>query len=326
MKENAVVFVTDKGFLVPSLVAALQVLEQREASSAADIVVVLIDIDQGLHQTLERLFNPLGIIFFALNASEFLPSEGAFFNKTHVPKTTLGRLALHKVLPDQYVNIVYLDGDIQIVGDIGPLLRHRVAAGKIAAVTEGNWLCEGDMGHYWPKHQAYMTALGITDPLDYFNAGILAFRLDTWREMAPRALAYFTSYPERCLYHDQSALNAVFHGHRECLSPIYNYASLYADLNLTAEVSPRIIHFTGGNKPWHYGGPPWNGRFLTIYRTFLETYPQLASFLDLRLRQDARSAGLDLKDLIRNRLVQPYRRQRRRVRLRRYLAEGKFVV
>lgn len=326
MKEKAVVFVTDKGFLVPSLVAALQVLKQPESSSIADVLVVLIDIDQRLHATLNHLFGSRGIIFLALDSSEFLPPETTFFNKTHVPRTALGRLALHKVLPDQYVDIVYLDGDVQVVGDIAPLVRHRVKSGYIAAVSEGNWLCKGDLGHYWPKHRAYMSQLGVQDSIDYFNSGILAFRMDTWREMAPRALEYFANYPERCLYHDQSALNAVFHGRREHLSPVYNYASLYAKLGLADEIEPRIIHFTGENKPWSYAGPPWNGRFLSSYTDFMRDYPELVDLLDLTLKPDPVPAKFNAKELIRSRLILPYRRFRRRSKFRRYVSEGRFVV
>ncbi|MET3587884.1 hypothetical protein ABID21_004016 [Pseudorhizobium tarimense] len=51
--------------------------------------------------------------------------------------------------------------------------------------------CAGDFGGYWPKHKAYMAELGIDDSRNYFNSGVLAFRLDTWREIAPRALDTF---------------------------------------------------------------------------------------------------------------------------------------
>lgn len=326
MKDTAVVFVTDKGFLVPSLVAALQVAEQPEATLIADIFIVLIDVDSGIVTSLASLFRDAGLSFVAMNSSLFLPPDDTFFNKTHVPRTALGRLALHHVLPAQYENVVYLDGDTQISGDITALLRHRVRPGHIAAVPEGNWLCEGDIGHYWPKHKAYMAALGIDDPHNYFNSGVLAFRMDTWREMAPRALEYFARYPERCIYHDQSALNAVFAGRYERLSPIYNFVLLYAELAIEDKVKPRIFHFTGGDKPWNYVGPPWNGRFTGAYRAFLETYPTLSAYLPLQgYGEPAEKPARRLLSLLKK-PVSLWRRARRKARLREYIAGNNFAM
>jgi lipopolysaccharide biosynthesis glycosyltransferase len=325
MKDSAVVFVTDEGFLVPSLVSALQVLDQPEARLLADVIVVLIDIDPERTAMLDCDFRDRGLRFLSMPSSLFLPPDSAFFNKTHVPKTALGRLALHRVLPQEYQNVIYLDGDIQVVGDIAPLLRHRVAPQHVAAVPEGNWLCQGDFGGYWPKHRAYMAELGIDDARNYFNSGVLAFRLETWREMAPRALEYFHRHPERCLYHDQSALNAVFAGRLEPMSPAYNFASLYAELGTADELEPRIIHFTGGNKPWNYAGPPWRGRFLGVYRDFIEQYPQLSPYLSLEVQPDSTISRTSATGFLKARVLSPWRRRRRRSLLRRRVAGAEFV-
>jgi len=326
-KKRAVVFVTDRGFLVPSIVAALQVARQPRAVSIADVFVVLIDMGSDIIASLTGHFEKSGLNFLPMPSGLFLPPENTFFNRTHVPRSALGRLALHRVLPDRYEHIVYLDGDTQIVGDITPLLCHSVQPGHVAAVPEGNWLCAGDFGDYWPKHRAYMTSLGIEDPRDYFNSGVLAFRMDTWREMAPKALEYFVRYPEKCLYHDQSALNAIFCGRNERLSPIYNFLSLYAELDVADKIKPRIIHFTGGNKPWNYLGPPWNGRFIDIYRTFVERYPMVSSHLRVESRQaiGAHSPS-GVVGYIKDGLVLPWRRRRRRRLLIDYVTKNDFVL
>ena len=324
MKKTAVVLVTDRGFLVPSLVAALQVLEQADVTAVADVAVVLIDLDDRKIEDIREQTVGTGLQLFQMESSLFLPPESNFFERTHVPKTTLARLALHEVLPGHYENIVYLDGDIQITGSIAGLVRHRVKDGFIAAGRDGIWLCKGDIGSFWPEKTTYMANLGITDAVDYFNAGVLAFRMDTWREMAPKALDFFRRNPKLCQYHDQSALNAVFAGRVERLSPLYNFVSLYGELEISEELQPRIIHFTGGNKPWNYAGPPWHGRFLDVYRAFLERNPPLAGDLDLRSKVNTPPSS-SLSTLFKRAILWPSRRLKRRARLREYLKTGQFA-
>lgn len=326
-KDRAIVFVTDAGFLVPSIVAALEIARQADVLATADIFILLVDLDDGLLEALRAGFAGSGIQFESLPSEAFLPPPDTFFNQTHITRTALGRFALHLAIPSHYRHVVYLDGDVQVAGDLGPLVRHEVAPGHIAAGNEFLWLCEGDHGGFWRQHRAYLTAIGIADPIDYFNSGVLAFRMDTWRDMAPRALAYFTAWPERCIYHDQSALNAVFAGRREVLSPAYNYGTEFALLGLGDAVKPRLIHFTGGLKPWFFCGPPWHGRFKALYDDAVAAHP----VLDGRLKQpDARDlAGREAalrKARLRTRLLLPWRQRQRKSELRRYIRETPFAV
>ena len=257
----------------------------------------------------------------------FLPPPDSYFNKTHISRTTLGRFALHEALPSHYEHVVYLDGDVQAVGDITELVAHDVKPGFIAAGNEFLWLCENDIGPYWRRHRAYLDEIGVNDPRDYFNCGVLAFRMDTWREMAPKALDYFRRFPERCIYHDQSALNAVFYGKREILSPIYNFGTEFAKLGLIETETPRILHFTGAQKPWHFTGPPWNGRFIPDYADFLRKHPILQS-----LTTGPSSAELAVltekfwRSRRRSRLVTPWRPLHRRRKFRRYMDSRQFDV
>ncbi len=326
-KTRAIVFVTDTGFLMTSLFAALQVARSARVTHMADIFVVTTDLEADARTRLEGEFATTPIRFAELDARTFLPPPDTYFNKTHISRTALGRFALHEALPSHYEHVVYLDGDIQAVGEITELVAHDVRPGFIAAGNEFLWLCENDIGPYWRRHRAYLDELEIKDPRDYFNSGVLAFRMDTWREMAPKALDYFRRFPERCIYHDQSALNAVFRGRREILSPIYNFGTEFAKLGPLETVIPRILHFTGAQKPWHFSGPPWNGRFIADYADFLQKYPILRSLA--ALPSSAEIAAIEEKFRRaqgRYRLVARWRALRRRRRFRRYLDGTQFDV
>ncbi len=325
-KDTAAVFVTDGGFLVPTLLAARQVQAQPAVMAVADIHVFLVGIPPQDVERLQWSFQTDSVRLAPMEERLFLPPEGTHFNQTHISHTTLGRFAIQELLPAQYRHIVYIDGDVQVLGDLAPLVRHRVAPGCIAAAAESLWLCEGDRGKFWPRHAAYLASLGIADPHEYFNAGVLLFRRDTWADMAPRALAYFREHAERCLYHDQSALNALFRGRREYLSPLYNYSSLYASLGLNDDVHPRIVHFTGAAKPWFYPGAPWNGRFIPLYEQFVAAHPVLAPYAPHG--DPERIAGMldsERRNRLKTRALMPWRPWQRRRRLRRYLAQTAFA-
>jgi hypothetical protein len=186
---------------------------------------------------------------------------------------------------------------------------------------------ENAAGNYWRTHKAYLAGLGLHDPSAYFNAGVLAFRRSTWEVMAPRALAFFEEHSQRCLYHDQSALNAVFAGRRERLSLRYNFATDYALLGIADELNPAIIHFSGAAKPWRSIAAPWRGRFIESYAAFAREHPSVASLLP---KASCDEQAAEARSLSRSRMKSfvrtPWRYWLRRKALRRYMRETPFAV
>ena len=325
-KRHLIIFTTDAGFMMPTMSVIDQLLAQPAVLARADVIVYLVDIDTDRQRTLEDAFGHLPVRFVAIPPELLQLSGDVSFNPTHVPHSTLARLSLGALLPEQYDHVVYLDGDIQLLGDITPLVEHEVAPGKIASVNEGVWMYQGDGGGYWRGMSAYLSGLGLQSPLDYFNAGILAFRRDTWRTKSAEALRFFTEHSDLCRFHDQSALNFVFNGQREVLSPLYNYISSYADLGLADRLEPRIVHFTGAAKPWFSKSRPWNGRFLPHYASLRARYPVLAAFE--RPKSAAEIAQIDGEAAVRRRklmMFTPWRPMLRRQKLLRYFQDTRFA-
>jgi lipopolysaccharide biosynthesis glycosyltransferase len=292
--------------------------------SLADVFVILVGLKAS--RLLQFSFTGIGIQFLELDQSDFLPKGDISFNRTHVPVTSLGRLVLQEIIPDNYEHIVYLDGDTYLAGDITPLVSHTVAAGKIAAANDSSWLSKGQLGSFWRAHASYCHELGLVDPTSYFNAGVLAFRTQTWREMAPLALEFFAKNSRLCRYHDQSALNAIFRDHREILSPIWNYQSGYAELGPSPRMTPRILHFTGASKPWRtptsFWGKPISdeyGDFFSRYSTISPIHPQNKELGTAQMRNDTDRISP-------RRIVQSLRRARKRGLLGHYLANTEFAL
>lgn len=268
--DRAVVYVTDQGFLVPTVVSALQV--KAQVGDVADVVVALTEISADKLEPLFRLGKRLGLIFCTVPQAEI---EGATFRKAHVPVASLARLLLPEVLDPRYRQVVYLDGDTQIQGDIRPLVMFDTPPGKVAAAPDALWLGFATRKRF---PATYLQGLGVTSPQDYFNAGVMALERGTLDTMFPKALQFFRENSIACLYHDQSALNAVFAGNRVRLSPRYNFISDYSFLGLIEEAKPVLVHFTGPTKPWLHAGFPWGGRFLSSYMEVVEANPELRPF------------------------------------------------
>jgi lipopolysaccharide biosynthesis glycosyltransferase len=279
LKSKLVVFVTDRGFLVPSLVAATQLVEFGQLNQA-DIVIYTIDLDDNVLSCLKKKYENK-IRFEALATRSFMPSETVSFFANHVPKAALARLALHGAIDKRYQDVVYLDGDIQVVRPITGLLHYSVPEGKILAGRGSAWLDK-----YAPDRKAtpdgYLESLGGVAPEDYFNSGVLAFRRSTWEVEAPRALSFFMDHSDICIRHDQSALNAIFIGRVLHFSPAYNFHRAYSSLFLQDVYSPAMIHFTGSDKPWNSQALPWSGQFIGTYRSFIQMHPELAGYLPVR--------------------------------------------
>jgi lipopolysaccharide biosynthesis glycosyltransferase len=276
LKSKLVVFVTDRGFLVPSLVAAAQLVEFGHLDRA-DIVIYTVDLDDHVLSSLKRKYENK-IRFEALATRSFMPSETVSFFSNHVPKAALARLALHEVIDKRYEDIVYLDGDIQIVRPITALLDYSVPEGKISAGRGSAWLDKYATGGR-ATPDGYLESLGGVAPEDYFNSGVLAFRRSTWQIEAPRALSFFMENSGICIRHDQSALNAIFFGRVVHFAPAYNFHRAYSRLFLQDVYSPAIIHFTGSDKPWNSQALPWGGQFIGKYRNFMQMHPELAGYL-----------------------------------------------
>jgi len=325
-KRRAIIFTTDAGFLMPTVSVISQIIEQRRVMKQADIILFLVDIDQdGMMRIADALADiPVSIIRVPNQLLE-VPAT-VKFNKTHVPRSTLARLAVGELIAEDYEHILYIDGDVQILGDLSSLVEHDVLPGHIASVNEALWLYEGDSGSHWKTMASYLAGLGISDVRSYFNAGVLAFRRSTWLEKAREAREFYFANSEICRYHDQSALNVVFHGRREILSPLYNFSSGYAELGISEQLSPRIVHFTGAAKPWFSRCHPWNGRFLAHYAALAARRPVLTSFAAQRSAAEIAAIERDVEARRRKAMLRtPWRAPLRRWLLRRYMATTPFA-
>ena len=269
-------FTTDAGYLVPTLVAALQVARQALPERIADVMVFLVGIDDADRVRLQESFPDL--MFCAISSQKYALPDAAHFNATHVPRSTLARLVAPEFIPSSYLNLIYLDGDIQVVGDLRPLLTYDVPEGKMLAAPDIAELIWPERGVYASAYRSYLAQLGLERGDDYFNAGVLAARRETWLRFGRDALSFMIEHSVACRYHDQSALNRVVKSSRLFLSPRYNYNTWYQELLQHEPLGPALLHFTGGTKPWADDHPAQEGVYREQYLELVAAHEVLVPF------------------------------------------------
>ena len=182
------------------------------------------------------------------------PSSGlnSFFVSGHVSRETYLRIFSADILPADLEKVVYLDGDVVVVGDLRELWQIELGDCILAAAPD----------HF---RQDRKTTLGLAGNKAYVNAGVLLINLARWREEAltQRLVRYIEKAGTRLELHDQDAINGVLHGNILVLDRRWNVqAPMFRavrrcfpkeyDKIRAATRRPAIIHYSGAEKPWRF--------------------------------------------------------------------------
>ena len=304
-----VFYVTDEMFALPTLVSATA-LRRWIAPERADIRIVAIDIAPETFDALGTFLEPYAIALDVMDSGVFSNFDLTKFNKTHVPRATLGRFFMLDAAPKVYDHIVYIDGDTWIAGDPAPLIEFRPGEGLIGAIEGPTSYYRHDISAHGRETRSYFEGIGLGADDGYFNAGVLSASASTWREIARDAFTYFCDNTERCKYHDESALNAVAAKRRVTLSHRWNFMSPYRDWGVEATVSPAIYHFTGAPKPWMGCFAPW-AELYDAYLEALKPFAPLGLPLSQPTESDVRQGAINARNEAKLRTVLAWRKLNR---------------
>lgn len=280
--SSLIVWATDKGFIVPSLVAASQV-RANQATIKPDINIYLSDFTNDEAAILQPVADALEISLIRVSTDILRVNADSerLFNRGISP-TALMRLAIADILPTTYSNIVYLDGDMQVHGPLDELLAKPPPPGKIAAVAECYVILRDVDGSRRPWVVDQLTTLGLTNEKQYMNSGMLSFAPSTWPKIAAQALEFFRENSEICPNYDQCALNAVLKGEWLPIHPAYNWHSHFHHLAGPGDFPKRVVHFTTRPKPWQLAQSSWSPLYYFPYKAILNQYPELSRFFSIR--------------------------------------------
>lgn len=266
MSDVVLVFAASENF-VPYLSVALQSLVDNVSDNRHyDVVVLTRNITPTSMITLTRQVtrNNIAIGFLDVDAalgSIELPHHGHFRPETYY------RLLAPSLLPN-VDKAIYLDSDLVIHADVAELFDTDIEGLPLAATRDADTL--GQILGYDATVGPYLRdELGMNDPLDYFQAGVILMNLaELRRTTTPQDLL------ELCCQRtwrwlDQDVLNRVANGSYKRVHMKWNYLVDWQRLRRThivpsapadvraeyeeAAHNPCIIHFAGpDNRPWLY--------------------------------------------------------------------------
>lgn len=160
------------------------------------------------------------------------------------------RLWVGEFFAPEVDRVLYLDSDIVVVGDIGPLWDHDLGGKLLGAVDIP--------GSNRPP------LLGMAPEHGYFNSGLLLIDLARWRRTGAqeRVLNLVRQRGSEFRDPDQDALNLAFCDDRlkldykwNAITPFYrkkNELQLAPAVTEAVRAEVRVVHFNGTSRPWSY--------------------------------------------------------------------------
>lgn len=255
MNKQCVCYISDEYYFFPSFVSALTA--RKNTSGGTDILILTTDFIPD--KDIINLSLESGIII--LDAKSFFESKFQNINGTefqkNISKTAMGRLVMGGFIPDNYEQIIYIDGDTQVIADLSALENIFVPECKFLAAID---------------YIAIIDVFKNNKIGNYFNSGVLKFNRNGW--IGPDALDYYLKYGGK--YHDQGALNAIAADSHMHMSIKWNFPKQF--MHLLGRNKPSIVHYTAHPKPWNGVFFPWKKENYALYEKAIESYGFLSLF------------------------------------------------
>lgn len=214
-----------------------------------------------------------------LDAGPHLDANRAALEAANRGRTLMiwARIFSGELLPEVDANVVYLDTDTYVAGDLEDLFRVDLGTAVLGMVPEA--IRGGRAGTFRRKCLP-------PEVVRYCNSGVLLFNPETWRRerVKDRLLEWVGRWKDETRCPDQDALNALFHDRMVFLPPKWNYHDGWVERSclmrlaaatweghrpadvLEAILEPRILHYWGGRKPWLFNHRPERRRYEAAMR------------------------------------------------------------
>lgn len=210
-----------------------------------------------------------------IDVDPYLDAHRAEFQAINRDRTLMiwARIFCGEVFGDLDENMLYLDTDVLIAGDLSDLFSTDLGLDLVGMVPEnGRDGCA--RGNLFSRD--YMPP----DASVYCNAGMMLFNPAAWRRenVGARLLSWALKHPQ-ATHRDQDAINVVMWNRIKILPTKWNYhdgwveRSIKCSANartwfgndpidvLEAIQSPCIIHYWGARKPWEFNHRPERLRY-----------------------------------------------------------------
>ena len=275
---RTIVFSFDDSYAKYFSVLLLSLVDCADPAVLYDLIVLHNDLtEQTMESLLQLVPDSFSLRFFQVRqcAEMYFGDLSACISREQWTVAAFYDLLVPLLMPE-YDRVLYCDSDMVFVKDPGELFETSFEGQPLIAVQDSLTITrETDPDNAFIQDQLAFLAetLGIHDPADYFNAGVMLFSIpaidrDLWLEKVRTALA-FPVLPTV----DQDVLNYVLHGKTRPAPLRFNlqaqvlphltdeHASGNAAEWLEAAQDPVIIHYASYEKPWSWPDCALNAHF-----------------------------------------------------------------
>lgn len=174
-----------------------------------------------------------------------------------------------------YHKVIYLDTDMVVCTDIAELYNVDISGNLLAASPDFAAICQANLGKSMPDrpltyNNYFKEVLGIKNINQYFQAGALIINVSRFKsENIYQQFIDKIKEIKNPFYVDQDILNSICYGKVKFFNAEWNHVTHIKSCNyfkgfipekyfqqyVRARENPKLIHYTGPEKPWH--NPKW---------------------------------------------------------------------
>lgn len=249
-EEISILLSADENYARQCAVTVLSVLSNTAVPEKIHIYLLSPDLTDESKERIETVCTRFGarlsVVLVSLSQFKTLPLLHEHFSLSNYSRL-LG--------PDLCTNcdrFLYLDCDLIVLGDVAALFYADLFGMPLGAVPHVSL----------PYQSVFTSTFPVSDKDRYFNSGAMVIDAVYWREhkVTDEIIKLATAHADKLEFADQDPLNVFFWE---------NYAHLPGDWNVEARLyherllgisqdeetqrrmkSPKLIHYTGSNKPW----------------------------------------------------------------------------
>ncbi|MGN1105557.1 MAG: glycosyltransferase family 8 protein [Huintestinicola sp.] len=254
-----VVFITDEGYIVPTIVAMQSIIDNKNADTAYRFYILADELSEKSKAMIESLNSDMIETKIILSSIEKYNNihQGVENSYCQATETALLKFDIPDLINED--RIIYLDGDLICLKDLTELYNTDLEGNWLAAVTDSG--------------KAYTGRDFVKECPTYFNSGVMIMDLENMRKnQVGRELYDIKKNMTDSKLMDQDVFNTFFMNRVKLLPIRYNF--LYINLlraqeNGNLEINKlndlfstnypnlssiyedaAIIHFASKNKPW----------------------------------------------------------------------------
>lgn len=262
MKKCVIVSTNDK--YIPYLSVLITSIKMNmQATSKVEIVVLYDEISDEKQRKLLQIMENTRIDIRFLNVHEKISGYELFVtgtgNRSYLSKEAYFRLLVPQLLPE-YDKALYLDCDIVVCNGWDAVFDIELSDKILAGIPDlwGNWECYDKRSELYRYRKQ---ELGLTNPLEYFNSGVMLLNLEVMRTLFQEGELIKLAASRNWQKHDQDVLNYISTGNKLLLDYTWNLIecpSKKAWNSVPNEqqedyqkccTTPKIIHYAS-RKPW----------------------------------------------------------------------------